>query len=100
MRSFVSKSDQTIDQVGYQVTKLVASATAPTGTIASDAAKTLFQAVNNAFQTFSQGYASAISASTTSPVTNRSAFDAAVGTLLATLNSSIARARERRPARL
>jgi hypothetical protein len=89
VKSFVAKSDKAIDQVGYQVTKLVATATAPTGTITTDAAKTLFQAVDAAFRTFSQSDAAAIPATATSPVTNRAAFDAAVGGLLTTLDASI-----------
>jgi hypothetical protein len=90
--SFVSKSDWAIDQADYTVTKLVSSATPPTGTITPDSVKPLFQAVNSAFQTFQKDYASAVSASATNPSTNRTAFNTAVQGLLTTLNSSIASA--------
>jgi hypothetical protein len=88
-RSFLHSADSAIGQTDFQVTKLVRNATPPAGTVTNATAQTLISAINTAFGTFSQGYFNAVQATATAPSTNRSAFDAAVGTLLTTLNTSV-----------
>lgn len=74
------------------VNTLVRAATPPTGSITASAFNTVLTSVNDAFSTFRKAYNSAITTSTTSPSSNRTAFDAAVGTALGTLNTSLASA--------
>ena len=88
-RAFLRQSDNTIGQTDFTVTQLVRNATPPAGTVTNATAQTLVSAIGTAFGNFAQGYLNATQATATSPATNRSAFDAAVGTLLTTLNTSV-----------
>lgn len=86
-RNFAWQSLSLINQSISQVTQQARTSTPPTGTITSTTTQTLVKAVKTAFQTFTQGYANAVS--TTPPSTGRPAFNTAVSTLVTILNQNI-----------
>lgn len=86
-RSYLRQSFWAIGDTASQIEQQVSSATPPTGSITNTTAQTLVSSVKTAFQTFTQGYANAVT--TTPPSTSRTAFDNAVSTLVSTLNTSI-----------
>lgn len=84
---FLRQSFRAVRQSEGQVVGQVRSANPPAGTITTTTARTLIAAVSTAFQTFTQGYANAVT--TTPPSASRTAFDTAVSGLVSTLNTSV-----------
>lgn len=85
--SYAQQGLQLIGASAQANTSQVMNATPPTGTVTQATAQTLLTSINTAYQTFTQGYANAVT--TTPPSTDRAAFDTAVSTLITTLNTSV-----------
>jgi len=102
VRTFLRQSLSAINRTASTVVQQVRSAPAPAGSISSQTVQTVLSAVRSSFQTFSQTYSSDVrTVLLSSGTTNRTAFDAAIGTApgtpasgtpLATLNAGVASA--------
>ena len=88
-QAFLAQNVQAVSLAYSEVSQLVLTSAAPTGTITQSMVRTDSEAIQSAFQDFEQGYLNLIDASATDPSTNRPAFDTAVAQLAQTLSTAV-----------